>query len=75
MKKDIPMPNLNKPVFEMFPERKKLVLRRKCPECRKKIEFQDFRCDLSIQEYKISGLCQECMDKHDRHARTLNQCH
>lgn len=62
MKKDIPMPDLNKPVFELFPERKKLILKRTCPECRKKMKFKDFGDDLSMQEYKVSGLCQECMD-------------
>ena len=31
-----------------------------CVFCHKKINMKDFRDELSIKEYKISGLCQKC---------------
>jgi Zn-dependent M32 family carboxypeptidase len=34
-----------------------------CPFCSKKIDMKDFRNELSVREYKISGLCQNCQDK------------
>ena len=33
----------------------------KCPLCNK--EYKGFRDPLSVREYKISGMCQECQDK------------
>lgn len=34
-----------------------------CPFCKKKINMKDFKNNLSIKEYKISGLCQKCQDE------------
>ena len=34
-----------------------------CPFCHKTINTEDFKDELSIKEYKISGLCQKCQDK------------
>jgi len=33
-----------------------------CPFCGKKVKAEDFRDQLSIKEYRISGLCQKCQD-------------
>lgn len=33
-----------------------------CPICDNPIRMTDFRDNLSLKEYKISGLCQTCMD-------------
>ena len=33
-----------------------------CPFCQNPVKLADFRDDLSIKEYKISGLCQKCQD-------------
>ena len=33
-----------------------------CPFCSKKIDADSFRDELSVKEFKISGLCQECQD-------------
>ena len=33
-----------------------------CPDCGKKIEYEDFRNELSIKEFNISGMCQKCQD-------------
>ena len=56
-------PNLNKPVFKMFPEQKKLVEQGKCPICSKEIKETDFEDDLSKKEFTIAGMCQECQHK------------
>jgi len=55
-------PDLNKPVFRIYPKAKKLVLAGKCPLCKKSINEEDFRDALSIREYSISGICQSCQD-------------
>jgi hypothetical protein len=33
-----------------------------CPTCDKAIKIEDFRDELSVKEYTISGMCQECQD-------------
>lgn len=53
-------PDTNKPAFELFPNEKTLVEFGLCPMCGNKIE--GFRDELSLKEYGISGLCQECQD-------------
>jgi len=35
----------------------------KCVFCKKEIVNEDFRDKLSLKEYQISGMCQECQDK------------
>jgi uncharacterized CHY-type Zn-finger protein len=39
-----------------------LVKLKLCPFCQKPIKEKDFRDELSIREYGISGLCQSCQD-------------
>lgn len=34
-----------------------------CPFCKKTINMDDFKDDLSCREFKISGLCQACQNK------------
>ena len=34
-----------------------------CPFCGREIDLNSFRDDLSLKEYKISGLCQNCQDQ------------
>ena len=33
-----------------------------CPFCKLQITLNDFRDILSVKEYNISGLCQNCQD-------------
>jgi len=33
-----------------------------CPLCSKPVDGQAFRNELSVREYKISGMCQPCQD-------------
>lgn len=35
----------------------------KCPFCGKTVNADEFRDELSLKEYHISGLCQECQDE------------
>lgn len=46
-----------------FGKEMKLVENRQCPICEEKINLNDFRDDLSLKEFIISGLCQKCQDK------------
>jgi len=57
-------PDLNKPVFKVFPEAKKDIESRRCPICHQVVlpNPNSFRDDLSRKEYEISGLCQKCQD-------------
>lgn len=59
---ELPLPDLNKPVYQMFPERKKLVEQRKCPTCEAPIDFADYKDKLSRDEYSVNGTCQACQD-------------
>lgn len=51
-----------KPVDILFPEATKLIAEGKCPMC--KTEDLVFRNTKSVDEYRISGLCQcqKCQD-------------
>jgi hypothetical protein len=33
-----------------------------CPFCSKPVELDTFRDELSLKEFKISGMCQKCQD-------------
>lgn len=39
------------------------VLKGNCPFCGKNVSEKDFRDRISVREFKISGICQECQDK------------
>lgn len=34
-----------------------------CPICEEKIKENSFKDELSIKEFKISGMCQSCQDR------------
>ncbi len=40
-----------------------LVSQGNCPICKNKINTESFKDNLSLKEFKISGMCQECQDK------------
>ena len=46
-----------------FKKEVNLVELGKCLFCKKEVNFKDFRDLLSMKEFKISGICQECQDK------------
>jgi len=45
-------------------QRRESIQREVCAVCHKKVDPKtDFRDELSLKEYSISGMCQECQDK------------
>lgn len=55
---------MNKEIMEkLFPREVDEVEKGNCPFCGVIIKLNDFKDRLSIQEYKISGLCQKCQDE------------
>lgn len=35
----------------------------RCPFCKRMVSLNDFKDELSVKEFRISGLCQQCQDK------------
>ena len=35
----------------------------KCPSCGKQIGFDEFRDEISLKEWRLSKLCQDCQDE------------
>lgn len=56
--------NIEQEILEKlgFTEEMKSIENRQCPCCKEKIDINDFRDELSIKEFTISGLCQSCQD-------------
>ena len=55
-------PDLAKPFFQLLPHLADKVIMSECVTCDNKITDMDFRDEISIKEYGISGMCQECQD-------------
>ena len=55
-------PDLNKPVFQLVPDLVQRIDNKQCVTCPNDILDMDFRDEISIKEYGISGMCQECQD-------------
>lgn len=51
-----------KPVDVLFPQAAKDKAKGVCPTCGNDINHDDFKDDLSHNEFMISGLCQKCQD-------------
>lgn len=49
-------------VKQIFPEIVERIEQCKCATCGKDIEKESFRNKISIKEYTISGMCQDCQD-------------
>ena len=63
MTDELPEINYNKPVWSMFPAKKERARAGRCVDCNEPItSTKDFKDELSIREYSISGLCQKCQD-------------
>lgn len=54
-------PEIKDAIEAMFPGTAEAIASSKCPLCRKPIG--EFRDELSLREYGISGMCQSCQDK------------
>jgi len=55
-------PDLNKPVFQLFPHMVEQVTNHECVTCDNQITDDGFRDEISVKEYGISGMCQQCQD-------------
>ena len=70
-------PDIDKPIFKIFPKLAADVVTRRCPICKRIVNTGEcfnknyaperlsgpFKDELSKKEYSISGLCQDCQDK------------
>jgi len=57
------MPDLNKPAFKIYKQVAKRISSGHCATCNAIIHPNtEFRDALSVREYEISGMCQECQD-------------
>ena len=50
-------------IKQFFPKAVKNFEESKCSTCGKDIKIENFKDELSIKEYRISGMCQECQNK------------
>ena len=55
-------PDTTKPAFQILPELVERIDKHQCVTCPNDINDMDFRDELSVKEYGISGMCQECQD-------------
>jgi len=44
-------------------ERTKAIRREICVDCKSEVDMSNFRDEKSKEEYRISGLCQNCQDE------------
>ena len=54
---------MNEALRDIFAEMVKAAADGICPFCGKKVNTEDFKDELSRQEFRISGLCQKCQDE------------
>jgi len=58
----LPEVKLGKPARMLYPNAQKEADDGICPTCKGEINPEKFHGELSVKEYTISGLCQECQD-------------
>jgi len=56
-------PEMESLLITLFPVEMKRIADGRCPFCDNEINADEFRDDLSIKEWTISGLCQKCQDE------------
>lgn len=55
-------PSLDEMVRKVLDDAARRRAQGKCPVCGQKTRLSDFLDELSVREYRISGLCQACQD-------------
>jgi len=45
-----------------FGDQVDLVEKGKCPFCKKQVETGKFKDELTLKEYRISGMCEKCQN-------------
>lgn len=64
MSGELQIPELNPVAKKIFPTAQKKKDKGLCPMCGTAInEVDDFKDELSVKEYTISGMCQKCQDE------------
>jgi len=55
---------VNKDIMKImgFGDQVSLVEKGKCPFCKKQVDPGKFKDELTLKEYRISGMCEECQD-------------
>lgn len=53
---------VNQIVQDLFPKQLERINRGVCAICSKEVDESKFKDELSLKEFKISGLCQNCQD-------------
>lgn len=53
----------DRPVHALFPEHAAARMAGRCPFCQKLIDPAEFRAEIDLREFRISGLCQGCQDE------------
>jgi len=55
---------MNEKIIEkLFPGAIERMKKGQCPICGEKIKPEEFKDELSLKEFRISGMCQACQDK------------
>jgi hypothetical protein len=49
-------------LLENFGGRTTAITSNRCTSCGKEVHSEDFKDQLSLKEYKISGMCQSCQN-------------
>jgi len=52
----------SKIIKSIFPKMYDKIQKGKCPICDECINIEDFKDEISLKEFNISGLCQKCQD-------------
>lgn len=50
-------------LVQQFNKMKAMKAEGKCPMCGKEVKTSEFKNDISLKEFKQSGLCQVCQNK------------
>lgn len=52
---------MNKDIIEkLFPDALRRIEQGRCPICAEPVKLEDFKDELSLKEFRISGMCQSC---------------
>lgn len=55
---------MNKEIMKaLFPEQMEKVEKGQCPFCSNFVVKEDFKNEISLKEFELSGMCQKCQDE------------
>ena len=57
-------PEIERAITAMFGiDRREAIKAQVCPLCGSSVELDSFKDELSLKEFHISGMCQDCQDR------------